>query len=186
MFTDLIWKIVKKLFSSKFQKEFQSFYFEKIEQYRNERIESDRNIRTTELSMFINKPVICISNEWETPVIGFATSIGFISKANDPVLIVHNYLDNQEAMILGSTFYYNTQRFDALFKLDPFELCSFIYGRYTEQVFEKEIREKLLTKEEVKQLLEQNGFYNRLNLFNLYRERNPRNTAYSRRCDLNE
>lgn len=126
--------------------------------------EKDRQQRVhisevSELDMFVGKPVICISNEWETPIIGLATRIDFISQAQNPVLCVLNYLDVKEYLVLGKTFFFTTQRFDALFKLSPFELCSFIYGRYLQEDFDKEKSGELLTKEKVVNLLDVNGFY---------------------------
>ena len=126
------------------------------------REERNRETRIIELSMYLDKPVICISNEWDTPIIGFVTQIGSVTKAEDPVLIVRNYLDGQEYLVLGKTFHYTDQRFNALFKLDPFEWCAFIYGDYLEEDFNKNKSGKLMDKEKVIQLLEVNGFFEKL------------------------
>ena len=138
-----------------------------LEQERRYRI---RESETIELSQFVGRPIICISNEWETPKIGFGKRIEFITKAENPILCMHNYLDDKEYLIMGTSFYFTEQRFDALFKLDPFELCSFIYGRYLFDRMDKEKCNELKGKEEVKQLLEVSGFYKRLEKFNQSRK----------------
>lgn len=148
-----------------------------------------REAEISELSMYLQKPVICISNEWDTPIIGFVTQIGSVSKAENPALIVRNYLDGQEYLVLGKTFYYTDQRFNALFKLDPFEWCAFLFGRYCDEDYDKEKSGEVLDKEKVIQLLEVNGFFEKLKTYRECQQaistilkfeenRNPRNTAH--------
>lgn len=80
-----------------------------------------------ELDMMIGKPVISISNEWSNPVIGFGKRVEFITKASKPVLIIEDYISGEDILTLSVPFYYSEQRFIALSKLEPFEICSIIY-----------------------------------------------------------
>ncbi len=157
-FKALLWKWCQKYFDL----EIHGLIRNQIKKLEDEREESTRQYAIYELDQFVNKPVICLSNEWKNPIIGYGTRIDFITQAMNPVLCVHNYLDGQEYVVLGSVFHFNEQRFNALFKLNPFELCSFIYGRYMADEFDKAISEERNGKEEIQELLETNGFYKRL------------------------
>ena len=157
-FKDHLFKFIRPFFENQIQI---AVIAESV-QLEHDRQKRIREIEIAELKTFVGKPVIGISNEWDTPIIGFGSRVDFVSQAKNPVLCVLNYLDGQEYLNLGYVYHFTQQRFDALFKIDPFELCSFIYGRYCEGEFNKEKRDEVKGKEEVKQLLEAHGFYDRL------------------------
>lgn len=86
-----------------------------------------RHCQFIELEMMIGKPVISISNEWDNPIVGFGKRIEFITQAKTPVLIIEDYVSGQDVLVLSTPFYFSEQRFNALSKLDPFEICSIIF-----------------------------------------------------------
>lgn len=94
---------------------------------RNYREEQRKHCQFIELSMMIGKPVISISNEWDNPIVGFGKRIEFITKAETPVLIIEDYVSGEDVLVLSTPFYFSEQRFNALSKLDPFEICSIIF-----------------------------------------------------------
>lgn len=120
-----------RVFSKFFQKEInaqislakqkaQSDFFEARNTSNNQAVLS-------ELQSYIGKPVISISNEWDDPIIGIGKEIVFISKANTPKLVIEDYISGKEYMPLGIIMGFTEQRFKALSKLDPFEICSLLY-----------------------------------------------------------
>lgn len=153
----MLWNFVQKFHEKEI---FELICSDRI-RFQKDKEEREQFYQQMELEHFVGKPIITISNEWETPTIGFAKSVMSITKANTPVLLIQSYLDGQEYIVLGKCFVYTEQRFDALFKINPFELCSFIYDSYIE-VFDKPKYQQLLDKEEVIELLKAHGFYERL------------------------
>lgn len=128
---------------------------------RSRQIERHNQIKTIELEMMIGKPIISISNEWANPIIGFAKYVDFITDAKNPVLIVKDYLTGKEMMLLGSVYYFSEQRFNALAKLDPFEICSIIYHNSCgEHDFDKNKSGVFTGYDDIKQKLIESGFYN--------------------------
>ena len=129
------------------------------------KLESERKQEYSllDLGLLVGKPVIAISNEWDNPVIGFAKEITLVSKANNPYLVVHDYLTGQEVIPLGKVFFYTEQRFEAVMKLDPFELCSLLYtNSFSDRTFVKDIRQQRDSREDLVQKLTESGFYDRV------------------------
>lgn len=125
----------------------------------NSSVEEKRKIELFELEEMIGKKVICISNEWENPIIGIVKEVITITKANNPVAIVIDYLTMKEIMVLGKIYPYTEQRFEAILKLSPFELCSLIYSNfYYNEEFKKDKIGCINTKEEIKKILDNNKF----------------------------
>lgn len=164
--SQFFYSVFKRIFKTQFSTECQRIIRDVENNLRKRYDETVRQADAFELSTFIDTPVIVVSNEWETPIIGFGIRVEYITQGKTPILIVLNYLDRKEYMCMGNVYHYTDQRFDVLFKLTPFELCSFIYGRYCMTEFKKEIREQILGKEEIQKLLDQNGFYQKLVEFN--------------------
>ena len=153
MFFDMF----KKIFQNDIQREMQMAAHEALVAERERVSESRRQSDFYSLEGLVGKPVICISNEWENPVVGVAQKVDFITKGDCPVLVVKDYFSNEEKMIMGKSFLYTEQRFNAVFKLSPFELCSLIYGYIDD--FDKEKKSALATKDEYVAELKKNGFF---------------------------
>lgn len=129
----------------------------------NEQISLRKSYQTTELSLFVGQPVIIISNEWENPIIGFGHSIEFITKAQNPVLLVEDALTGDVFMTMGKPFVFTQQRFDAIMKLTPFELGSLLYSNaYFDCTFEKAKRGHRDTHEELLQKLKNVQFFEKV------------------------
>ena len=129
-----IWNFVKKFFGNDIQNEIHKELVKVREEHDKNRVEIEFNT----ISYFVGKPVICFSNEWANPLIGFGKYVKCITKANSPVLCMHNYLDDREYLVFGIVYHFTEQRFNALFKLNPFERCAFIFNRMSSEDFNKE------------------------------------------------
>jgi len=113
-----------------------------------------------ELSVLVNKPVIAVGNDWGNPVIGIAKEVIGISKANNPRLIVKDYITGKEIMPFGAVMAYNDVRLDAIFKLTPAEITSLVYRHSTPQTEEDSPnKEKRESREVIMEKLTTNGFF---------------------------
>lgn len=161
------YSLFEKVFSKRIQQKINNESYKALENYKNTKYEEKRHSELFDMEMLVGKPVISISNEWDNPIIGFVKNIEFISKAQNPVFIIHDYVNNEEVMVLGITYGYTEQRFNALMKLDPFETCSLIFQNYCSsslKPFEKVKSGVRDTKENIIQKLQKNGFYTKLKL----------------------
>ncbi len=130
------------------------------DQFRSNQIERRNQITSIEYEMMVGKPIIGISNEWADPIIGFAVCVDYVTESKNPVLIVKNYLTGKEVMLMGSVYYYSEQRFNALAKLDPFEICSIVYHNSCgEHDFEKNKSGVFSGYDAIRQRLVESVFY---------------------------
>lgn len=157
-------------------KAFQTIFHSQLEQIKrnsynegyNTKSHDDRIFREkiafNNLETYIDKPIISISNEWDTPVIGFVTGITYITKANHPALLVTDYITMKEVIVTNKTFAYTKQRFEAILKLDPYELCTLFYSydnSYNEYTGVKSgVR---ISNDEIKNTLTENRFFEKTN-----------------------
>lgn len=127
----------------------------------NKENEENNRMKYKELEFisYLNKKVIVVSNEWENPVIGKVKEIQYVSLAKVPTFVVHDYITGEECLVFGKVFHYTDQKFEAIMKLTPFELCSLLYSDI-ETEYIKSKKEERKTKEELKEILIKNGFYN--------------------------
>lgn len=153
----LLYRLFTKLFAGKYSADITEALKKGNAEY------SDRSDKAEMLylSNFIGKPVICISNEWENPVIGFGTQIQLITKAQNPVLVVHDYVTGQDLIVMGKVFVYTSQRFNTLMKLTPFELMSFVYSNYEDDIH-KDVKSERETKTVIIGKLIASGFFIKL------------------------
>lgn len=151
----MLFNFIKRIFQQDIQRLLNSKEFEVRQELKLQR----ESIQLYGLTQHIGMPVIVVPNEWDTPVIGMAVRVEYITQGKCPVLIVKNYIDGVEYMALGKVYAYSSQKLRAVFKLNPFELCSFIYYQDAHQEFNKAIREERLSLEQVVSLLTENGFY---------------------------
>ncbi len=111
--------------------------YQKWHQEREERALSSKRAREFELEEHLGKLVICLSNEIENLTVGYGKEIQYITQAQDPVLIVHDIVRNEDVMILGIVFNYTEQKFHALNRLDANERISLFYGRLADEHIDK-------------------------------------------------
>lgn len=160
----ILFSILQKLFVKEITSLQNEAYNKGYDSRMNQTTKDKQESILFEMQEMLGKPVICVSNEWENPVIGFAQEIIYITKENQPMLVIKDYLTMEENMSFGKVFSYTEQRFKALFKLDPFERCSLIYTNfYSEEEFVKNKIGVSNSLEEVVETLTKNGFYERLN-----------------------
>lgn len=155
--TNLIMKLLEKCFPKYFQTIREQAYSEGYWKRAKETNEQREQVELLELEQFLGKRVISVSNEWDNPQIGVALRIEFITQAKSPILIVQDFLSNQEVMIMGKTYLYTPQRLQAVLKLNPFEACSLIYT-YTNE-FDKPKSGHRDENEIIMQTLTARGFF---------------------------
>lgn len=159
----IFFKLFSSVFSESLNRLVTSERDQAVSRFRENESERKQEYSLLELGLLVGKPVIAISNEWDNPVVGFAKEITLVSKANNPYLVVHDYLTGQEVIPLGKVFFYTEQRFDAVMKLDPFELCSLLYtNSFSDRTFVKDIRQQRDSREDLIQKLTESGFYDRV------------------------
>lgn len=114
-----------------------------------------------ELHTFIDEPVICISNEVQVPVIGFAKRVELITQAQSPVLVIWDYVSGEEKFIMGNTYRYTEQLFNLIFDSDINAIIALLYSaRYSNiEVDKKPIGDFPFDKQLVIARLENSGFY---------------------------
>lgn len=112
--------------------------------------EVKKEIEVNRLNSFLGKFVICISNEISNPVVAVAKRIEFITASKEPVLIVHDLVDNKEYVSFGKIFAYTKQKFDALNMLSSHQRIALFYEQDsdTDYVSNSEPRNTLYNKEE--------------------------------------
>jgi len=127
-------KWFKKLFgqNSTFQQD-----IEGIEHHINEIIEDEkRKSEIINLQVWIDKPIIIISNNYPFIEVGFGRDITFISQAQNPILVYDSYSETpveikQKISLASVVMFYDELKLDALLKLSPCEIEHLFYGRYT-------------------------------------------------------
>lgn len=124
---------------------------------------SRRDIALFVLEEMVGKPIISVCNEWDDPVVGFATEIQYIG--DSPLLVGKDYVTGKEVLMFSKTFGYTEQRFAAFMKLDPFERACLIYDCDAITPFDKYKRETVHTEAEIVAMLTANGFYEELAKF---------------------
>lgn len=106
----------------------------------SETIPIEKSIEEIQLETFINKLVICASNEVENITVGYGKEIIHITKAKIPRLIVYDIVNKEEIMPLCKMFDYTEQKFNALNKLEPNERISILYD-FGDSIVNKKARE---------------------------------------------
>lgn len=167
----LVSRIIARIFKGEIRWQAHQL-FQEYQKQEDDRREESRRI-TAEFS--VGTPVICISNEWEDPVIGFVSHIEYITKARNPVPVVMDYLSGQELMVMGAVYDFTRQRLDAFMRLNPYERWSMVqkmgfehHGKdlSIEDLLEMSMNpKKILTEEEVYDKLIESGFLARVEKF---------------------
>jgi len=149
-----------KLFSTFFKKEMQAISTHSVEIYKQEEKNRRREFDYAELEIMVGHRVIAISNEWENPLIGVATSIVEITQAKNPRLVIKDYLTGQELVPFGKVYIFTEQRLNAILTLDPFELCSLLYTNfYYDCTYEKKMRSHRDSADIIRSKLQKSGFF---------------------------
>lgn len=119
------------------------------------------------LQVWIDKPIIILSNNYPFIDVGFGRDITFISQAQNPVLVYDSYSESPEGIetkisLASVVMFYDDFKLDALLKLTPWEIGHLFYGKYshkTEQTIEElnDLRQKFHPKNKEEYLF-WNGF----------------------------
>lgn len=145
-------------FEKKLNQAYQNGFDDGQEQHSMNAFKERQKFRLLELEHWIRLPIICISNEWDDPIIGFGVRVEMTCRNKDvPILVMKDYVTNKEVYCNGVIMEFTSQRFNAIYKLDPFELCSLVYRQYG--TFNKEKKVTVLTQEEMINKLNENHFF---------------------------
>lgn len=96
-----------------------------------------KSAKEIELELHLNQLVICVSNEVENLTVGYAKEIIYITKAKQPMLVVHDIVNKKEFFPFGTIFAYSEQKFNALNRLAPNERIAIIFNRLGTNTMEK-------------------------------------------------
>lgn len=135
------------------------------QQARTELFERSDACRRIQADMLLGRPVIAVSNEWCNPVIGFVTKIEEVSKGNNPIPVIHDYIENYEVLSMGVVRFYSDQLFDVMMRLTPFERWAVVTDTHSHFDYTKVKRESILTRYEIQQKLTDNGFFERWRMY---------------------
>lgn len=122
----------------------------------------DANVAAMKLAVMnelVGKPVICLSNEYDNPLVGFVEEVQLITKSESPVYIVWDCIGYQRLMVLGQTFKYSHGLLEMVFTADRMRLNELIYRDDPKRVY-KMPGVPLLKLSEAKTILQQRGFFN--------------------------
>lgn len=78
-----------------------------------------KTAKETQLEQFIGHPLICISAECENLTVGIGKKIVFMTKGNEPYLIVDDIVRKKEIIPTGLLIRFTMQKFDILNRIEP-------------------------------------------------------------------
>ena len=125
-----------------------------------------KQFRAAELSLYLDRPVIVIGNEWDDPTIGFGVSIDYLSRSLQPILVVQDYVTDRRVLVFGCIRPYTDRLYSAIKRLDPYdrwELVSSNSGSF--ESYNKPKSGSASTPEELDRKLEASGFFARVEEF---------------------
>ncbi len=105
----------------------QAIYAE-LEEERIANEQRKKEIDVLVLSEHIGKLVICVSNEIENITVGYGKEIIFLTKSQQPFLVVHDIVNDCEVVPFGKIFAYTEQKFDALNMMDHNARIAILYS----------------------------------------------------------
>lgn len=162
--------MLKKFLQWAFQRELENHKRALEIEVRNEEYEKRRSYELAELQSFVGKPVICFSNEVQAPTIGFGERVEFITRAQNPVLIVSDYITYQEVMVMGQVREYTDQLLQAAFTVDPNVLIALLFKNYGGVEINKKPIGRMYSLGQALNILEARGFVERLQAYRDGRE----------------
>ena len=160
---------ITKLIYRFFKNEIENEVISQVRQQKEASVTLKQESELTYSKHLIGHPVICVSNEWKNPVIGFVTEIKLVSKALCPLPVIYDELTGTSLICFGVVYEYTEQRMNALLTLDPFErwslMIKYSHDTFSQDKYLTEDKPKLMSLYEVRDHLYEKGFFNRVKLF---------------------
>lgn len=126
----------------------------------NNAIAKRQQLARDELITLVGRPVICIGNEWETPVVGFVLEIDSVGQNYEPLPVVQDYVSGRAVMCFGHIKLYSDQLFNALVQLNPAERWVLVSDiRDSHEEYDPERKGVSMTESQLRQRLEESGFF---------------------------
>lgn len=99
------------------------------------KISSERELATKQSQVFeiedlMDKPVIVISNEWEDMGLGIVCGIEYITKAQNPVPVVHFFDTDEKLICLSKIVPFSYDLFVILEQLTPYQRWAILTGQW--------------------------------------------------------
>ena len=125
-------------YKNKIKQQVKQEVLSEMEEYTKSREQRHKECKVFELEEHINNLVICVPNEIQNVTVGYGKEITYITRANEPVLIVHDLVRNKDILVLGKIFSYTPQKFEAFNKLESNERIAILYNRTSTHHVDKE------------------------------------------------
>lgn len=108
----------------------------------------------------LQEPVICFSNEWTNPIIGFGNYIDYITLSKNPVLVINDILTDREFMAMGVVKLITPETLDLILDLNPYQGWNLFSSGLANVSYNKpKITNALLSKEEILKIVEDNELW---------------------------
>jgi hypothetical protein len=168
-----------ELFRKFFKKELAQVKQEVMNHWQQHQMSRKRDIEVMTCQQLVGQPVIYISNEVDNLVVGFVSSVQFVTQAQQPMLLVHDYISDKEVMVHNAwpvLQSYSAQSLQALMMMDRNSMIALFYGRYrtANTIVDKGPANKVLTAPQILGYLQKNGFYKKMNEYRLRSVANAR------------
>lgn len=121
------------------------------EQYK-EKLRSD----TVRIRLMIGKPIISVSNQWENPVIGIVIGVAYLTRGDQPVAKVYNFLTDRVVLCAIPLIPCTKSNLDAVLLLNPFQCWNLINRTCIET--SSATPSELLSQKAVRQILKFRSF----------------------------
>jgi hypothetical protein len=162
MIINILYKIVPTFFIEAIKK--QGFNdgvkFEKENQQKDKERKQEDKLLSFEFRNPLNSLIISMPNEEVNPVVG--KIIRYELFANEPFIIVYDYISQQEVTLMSNAYQYTDEMMSALMKMTAQERHVVFYG-HTKNFASKE--ELIPNLEKMNEILSKNGFFEELKLY---------------------
>lgn len=164
---EFLFSLFSWMFSDQITQQIQSSINDALNKYRQDEHGRKNECEAITLDQFVGHPVIAFSNEIQTPVVGFAISIEYVTKGNCPMLVVYDYISDQPVLVPGHFRYYSDAFLRSVVKMDPHALQHLLYGTYrTSYSADKvPVENNNMTLRQIIGKLNKNGFYMKLSAY---------------------
>ena len=136
----------------------------RAQQQKARETESKRHTHAAVISLqqYIGKAVMYFPNEISNPVIGIGKEIVYITKANQPCLVVKDYISNQDMSFFGSPIFYHPMTLRSIMELDDHSRIAILHRLNPDHIMNKEPLEDILTYTQALERLQVNGFFDKI------------------------
>lgn len=122
----MLFNLIKKIFAKEIERLESISATKAVNQYRNESFENKNKFRKAEAEIWIGKPIIALSNEWNEPIVGELLRIEDFGNGSFGY-VYKNYITGKESFTMVNPLAFSEQKLNILGKLNPDEYCCLFY-----------------------------------------------------------